>query len=188
MDQLNNSMTDDAKSASPEETPGLDQPPEPAPDAEPTPEEVTAELERQRDEYYDLLLRKSAEFDNYRKRVERERRELVDYAAADLLEQILPIVDGLERALQADAGSDDAGAYRQGVEIIYKQLLDLLRKHRVTPLDTGGVDFDPHVHQAVAHEVSTDHRDGEVIAELRRGYLIGDRLLRAAMVKVAKRE
>ena len=134
------------------------------------------------------MLRKTAEFDNYRKRIERERRELVDYAATDLLEQLLPIVDDMERALQADSGSEGAEAYRAGVEIIQRQLLELLHKHGVKTIQTSGVDFDPHFHQAVAHEVSTDHRDGEVIGEVRRGYLLRDRLLRPAMVRVAKRE
>ena len=74
------------------------------------------------------------------------------------------------------------------MELIYKQLQDLLKKRSVTPIEAVGTDFDPHVHQAVVHEDSTTHRDGEVIAELRRGYRLGDRLLRPAMVKVAKRE
>ena len=135
-----------------------------------------------------LLLRKTAEFDNYRKRVERERRGLLESAGADVLEELLPIVDGLERALEADADGATTAAYKQGVEIIHRQLLELLRKHRVTPMTAVGADFDPHVHQAVAHVPSTSHRDGEITAELRRGYMIGDRLLRPAMVKVAKRE
>ena len=185
-------MTDDVKPASTEETAGLDGPPAHADvaageDTSP-PEPEPSDVERQRDEYHDLLLRKTAEFDNYRKRIERERRELADYAASDLLTQVLPIVDDMERALQADAGGEGAEVYRAGVEIIHGQLLDLLRKHGVTPIQTSGVDFDPHFHQAVAHEVSTDHRDGEVIDEVRRGYLLRDRLLRPAMVRVAKRE
>ena len=148
------------------------------------------EVREQRDEYYDLLLRKTAEFDNYRKRVERERRELLHSAGAEVLEQLLPIIDDLERALDAvtnsDTDSDDA--YLRGFEIIRQQLLDLLSKHRVTPMDVLGADFDPHFHQAVVHEPSATHREGEVTEELRRGYMLGDRLLRPAMVKVAKRE
>ena len=185
-------MTDDARSAPAEDTTGLDatdeatstEADERATDREPS----TADLERERDEYYDMLLRKTAEFDNYRKRIDRERRELLENAGADILVQLLPIIDDLERALEADAESATASAYREGVEIIHRQLLDLLRKHRVTPIVAVGTEFDPHVHQAVVHEPSASHREGEVVAELRRGYMIGDRLLRPAMVKVAKRE
>jgi molecular chaperone GrpE len=144
------------------------------------------ELQRQRDEYYDRLLRKTAEFDNYRKRVERERGQLAETAASDLLEELLPLVDDLERALRAEPGSDGADAYRRGVELIHRQLVDLLRKRGVRTIETLGMDFDPHFHQAVAHEMAEGRREGEVIEEFRRGYMLGDRLLRPAMVKVAK--
>jgi molecular chaperone GrpE len=147
-------------------------------------EEVTA-LRHERDALHDRLLRQAAEFDNFRKRGERERREMVEYAAARLLQELLPIVDDFERALQADAGSG-ADAYRQGLEIIHRQLMDLLRNRGVTPIETVGADFDPHIHQAVDYEEAPDRREGEVVAEFRRGYRLGDRLLRPALVKVAK--
>lgn len=146
-----------------------------------------AELRQERDNLHDQLLRKAADFDNYRKRIDRERRELTELAAQDLLLELLPVLDDFERALATDVPKG-AERYREGVELIYRQLQDLLKKRGVTPLDAVGADFDPHVHQAVVQEASTTHRDGEVIAELRRGYRLGDRLLRAAMVKVAKRE
>jgi molecular chaperone GrpE len=145
-----------------------------------------AELKKQRDDYYDRLLRKTAEFDNYRKRTERERLQLSEAAAADLIEELLPLVDDMERALKADTGSDAADGVRRGVELIYKRLIDTLRKRGVKPIEALGQDFDPHFHQAVAHEPAEGRRDGEVIEEFRRGYLLGDRLLRPAMVKVAK--
>jgi molecular chaperone GrpE len=160
------------------------------------PGETLESVRQQRDEYYDLLLRKTAEFENYRKRVDRERRELSDFASADVLKAVLPLVDDLERALQAAGATDEAAAkdpraavaaYRAGVELIHKQLLDLLRKKGVTPIESVGKDFDPHVHQAVTQEMSADHREGEVMQELARGYKLGDRLLRPAMVKVATR-
>ena len=144
------------------------------------------ELRRQRDEYYDLLLRKSAEFDNYRKRVERERQAVGDAAAASMIEEILPLVDDLDRALQADAGSDATEAYRRGVELIHRQLEDILRKRGVRAIEALGADFDPHYHQAVAHEPAEGRREGEITEEFRRGYMLGDRLLRPSMVKVAK--
>ncbi len=144
------------------------------------------ELQRQRDDYYDRLLRKTAEFDNYRKRIERERQQVTESAAADLIAELLPLVDDLERALRADPGTDGADAYRRGVELIHRQLLELLRKRGVREIDAVGADFDPHFHQAVSHEAAEGRRDGEVIEEFRRGYMLGDRLLRPAMVKVAK--
>ena len=148
---------------------------------------VAAELEeaiRQRDAHYERLLRVTAEFDNYRKRTERERRELIEQAAGDLLGDLLPVVDDLERALAAD--TQDADAYRRGVEIIHKQLLDVMARRGVAPIEAVGADFDPALHQAVVHEPGDGHRDGEVVEELRRGYTLRQRLLRPSMVKVAK--
>ena len=158
-----------------------EQDPQPA-ETQPDPLE---ELRREKDSLQDRLLRTAAEFDNYRKRVERERRELADYMKADVLAEILPILDNFERALQAPAGGD-ADAFRKGIELIHKQMLDLLRKRGVKPIEALGADFDPNFHQAVIHETSPSHREGEVIAELQRGYMLGDKLLRPAMVKVAK--
>ena len=141
-------------------------------------------LQGERDALQDRLLRMAAEFDNYRKRIDRERREQADAAAEALLLDLLPIVDDLERALQAPA-LGDAQAYRSGVELIHKQMVDVLRRRGVTPIDTSGADFDPRFHQAVSHEKSDTHREGQVVEEFRRGYMLGDRLLRPAMVKVA---
>jgi molecular chaperone GrpE len=141
-------------------------------------------LKAERDALQDRLLRTAAEFDNYRKRIDRERREQSESAAASLLAEVLPVVDNLERALQAPSGPEAAG-YRAGVELIHRQLLDLLRKRGVTPIEALGTDFDPRFHQAVSQETSEAHRDGEVMEEMQRGYMLGDRLLRPAMVKVA---
>lgn len=164
-------------------------PPEEAGDAVPPAGDATggddiAAIRRERDEQYQRLLVTTAEFDNYRKRTDRERRERAEYAAVDLLTDLLPIVDDLERALAAE--TEDPEVYRRGVEIIHKQLLDLLDRRGVTPIETVGTDFDPNIHQAVTQEASDSHRDGEVIEELRRGYTLRERLLRAAMVKVAQ--
>jgi molecular chaperone GrpE len=144
-----------------------------------------AALRQERDDYYDRLLRKSAEFDNYRKRVERERREQADQAITDLLLDLLLVVDDFDRALSVDAKADTA-SYRKGVELIYGKLQDLLKKRGVTPIEAVGADFDPNLHEAVVHEPSPGKRDNEVIEELRKGYMIRDRLLRASLVKVAK--
>jgi molecular chaperone GrpE len=152
----------------------------------PSPEvDNIAELQRQRDQYYDLLLRKTAEFDNYRKRIERERQTQAESAAADLLRELLPVVDDLERALKAESG-EGTDSYRRGVELILKRTEDTLKRRGVKPIEALGVDFDPNYHQAVAHEPAEGRRDGEVIEEFSRGYMLGDRLLRPSMVKVAK--
>lgn len=149
----------------------------------------SSELERaieEREALRDRLLRTTAEFDNFRKRVDRERRDSSDRAAESVLSDLLPIVDDLERALAADATSEAAQAYRRGVELIHRQVTDLLTRRGVKPVETVGRDFDPHLHQAVASEAVEGRRDGEILEELRRGYLLGDRLLRPAMVKVAQ--
>jgi molecular chaperone GrpE len=145
-----------------------------------------SELQRQRDEYYDLLLRKSAEFDNFRKRTERDRQMVSDSAAASMIEELLPLMDDLERALKADAGVEGGDAYRRGVELIHQQLGEILRKRGARPIEALGADFDPHYHQAVSYEPAEGRREGEIIEEFRRGYMLGDRLLRPSMVKVAK--
>jgi molecular chaperone GrpE len=154
-----------------------------AADAAPAADPAVDELRRERDALQDRLLRTAADFDNYRKRMDRERRELSEYAANDVLSEMLPVIDNLERALQAAATDDPL---RKGVELIHKQMLDLLRKRNVRPIEATGQMFDPNFHNAVIHEISDEHREGEVIQELQRGYMIGDRLLRPAMVKVAK--
>ena len=156
-----------------------------APDASPTSDaSELGDLQRERDDFKDRWLRKSAEFDNYRKRIERERREQSDQSVVDLLQELLLVVDDFDRALTV--GGDEGGAYRKGVELIHGKLHDILRKYGVRPIEALGVDFDPNVHQAVVHEASPEHREGEVIGELRKGYMMNDRLLRPAMVRVAK--
>jgi molecular chaperone GrpE len=150
------------------------------------PDAALKELQREKETLQDRLLRTAAEFDNYRKRMDRERRELSEYAATDVLLELLPIIDNFERALQASTGAE-AEAFRKGIELIHKQMLDLLKKRGVTTIDSVGANFDPNFHQAVIHEPSDDHREGEVMQELQRGYMLGERLLRPAMVKVAKR-
>jgi len=144
-----------------------------------------ADVQRERDDFYDRLLRKTAEFDNYRKRVERERRAQADEAVINLLRELLLVVDDFDIAVTVDAGEGGA-AYRRGVELIHDKLQDLLAKHGVRPIEAVGAQFDPNIHQAVMHDASPDHPEGEVMGELRKGYMIGDRLLRPSMVKVAK--
>src|SRR5438876_11687543 len=139
-----------------------DEPRTDAPDApaDPISSEIT-DLQHERDDYKDRWLRKTAEFDNYRKRIERERREQGDQAVVDLLQELLLVVDDFDRALTVDAG-EGGESYRKGVELIHAKLNDILRKRGVRPIETLGTDFDPHLHQAVIHESSPNHREGEV--------------------------
>ncbi len=148
-----------------------------------------AALRQERDELRDRLLRQTAEFDNFRKRTERERRELLDHAAGDVLLEILPIIDDIERAIGVASASDEPAviAYGEGLELIRQQCLELLAKFNARPVKAVGAQFDPNVHEAVEQVTSDTHEEGEVIEELRRGYLLKDRLLRAAMVRVATR-
>ena len=161
------------------------EPSEPQQEAAESPDNAASALTRERDELRDRLLRKSAEFDNYRKRIEKERRELSEWAAADVISEVLAVLDDFDLALSTEAPPEAQG-YRTGVELIRRQLGEVLRKRGVTPLETLGTDFDPHLHQAVAYEESPGAREGEVVGELRKGYRLGERLLRPAMVRVAK--
>jgi molecular chaperone GrpE len=163
---------------------------EPAPPKNTALQEDPDQVKKERDDYRDRFLRSVAEFDNYRKRIERERRELAEFVSFEILQDLLPLVDDLERAIAAataEGSTQTVASYRTGVELIYKQLAELLRKRNVTAIEAKGADFDPHIHQAVATEPSETHRDNEVIEDLRRGYRLGERLLRPAMVKVASR-
>ena len=142
-------------------------------------------LQKERDDLYDRLLRKTAEFDNFRKRVERDRKDMIEWAAADVIGELLSIVDDFDRALAAEA-PPEAQAYKSGLELIQRQLAELLKKRGVTTIDALGADFDPHLHQAVAYEEVDGAREGEVVDVMAKGYKLGDRLLRPALVKVAK--
>src|ERR1044071_9533137 len=127
--------------------------------SEPLPPEAAAEMQDERDDYRDKWMRKSAEFDNYRKRVERERREQADQAVTDLLSELLLVVDDFDRALTVEPPEEDAGgdAYRRGVELIQAKLHEVLRKRGARPIEALGTVFDPNLHQAVIHESSPDH-------------------------------
>lgn len=157
----------------------------PAPDASPEATPDTPALQKERDDLFDRLLRKTAEFDNFRKRVERDRKDMIEWAAADAIGDLLPVVDDFDRALAAPA-PPEAQAFRVGFELIQRQMAEVLKKRGVTTIDPLGADFDPHLHQAVAYEEVAGAREGEVVGVMAKGYKLGDRLLRPALVKVAK--
>lgn len=135
-------------------------------------------------ELYDRLLRKAAEAENFRKRVQKEKEEYLHHATADLVRALLPVLDSIERALK-HRESSGAAEFHQGVELIHKQLLEVLGRAGVSPVETAGKLFDPHLHQAVETVEGSGHRDQEIVEELQRGYKFKHRLLRPAIVKVA---
>lgn len=148
-----------------------------------------AELENLKAEnaaYLDRLARMQAEFDNFRKRNAREQQEFREYALTEALKQLLPILDSLDRAAKADAaGVEDM---RNGIELIDRQFHDVLARMGVEPIATQGQKFDPNLHQAVTAVPSSEVEEGGIVEELARGYRLRDRVLRAAMVSVAKAE
>jgi molecular chaperone GrpE len=147
----------------------------------------SAELQKlrgERDALLDRLARMQADFDNARKRATREQQEFREYASADTIKAILPILDSLERALQVSSG--EKSELRSGVELIYKQLLDAFTKLGLRPIPAKGEPFDPRLHEAIEMVDTPDAEDHQILEELQRGYKFKDRLLRPSMVKVAR--
>jgi len=146
--------------------------------------EELAKLRAEKDALYDRLLRKQAELDNFRKRTQREKEDFLQHAKADLIRALLPTLDGFDRALK-QRDSNVPERYYQGLELIYRELWDVLTRAGLTPLETVGKTFDPHLHEAVESIEASEHRDQEIVEELQRGYKLKQRLLRPAAVKVA---
>lgn len=144
--------------------------------------EVT-KLKAERDALVDRLARAQADFDNARKRASREQQEYRDYALSDTVKSLLPVLDSFDRALEHNA---EASEFRSGIELINKQLHDVLTKLGLRPIPAKGEPFDPHLHQAVEMVDTTEVEDHHVLDELQRGYKLKDRLLRPAMVRVAR--
>ncbi len=138
-------------------------------------------LKAERDQLVERLARLQAEFENARKRAERERAEYRDFAAASVVEQFLPVLDNFELALKASGSTEQL---RSGVELIVKQMEDVLRQMQVTPVPTVGEPFDPRHHEALGSVERVDMPDQHVAEEIRRGYKIREKLLRPAMVRV----
>ncbi len=152
--------------------------------------ELTAKLEaaeQEAGENYDRFLRISAEFENYKKRKERESADFRKYANETLVKELLPVVDNLERAMETQGDHEDAvHSVLEGVDMTLKEIFKVLEKFAVKAVDAVGNEFDPTYHQAVMQEASDTHPDNTVIKEFQKGYTIHDRLLRPAMVVVAK--
>jgi molecular chaperone GrpE len=149
-------------------------------------------VEAARAELQETLARRQADFENYRKRIERERGETYNRVVGDVVNKLLPVLDNLRRALDAEAlmeaaESDEFRHFLHGVELIDKQLQDVLEGLGLQPVEAVGQPFDPHIHEAVATEPSADYEPDTVTQELVRGYRLGEKLLRPAIVKVAVR-
>lgn len=156
-------------------------------------EEELAKAKIEHQSLRDLLLRRQAEFENFRKRMERERAETYQRVLGEIVNQLLPVIDNLRRALEAErsAAAQESEEFRHflaGVELISKQLDGILENFGIKPVAAVGQPFDPHFHEAVATEPTDEVEPNTVVEELVRGYLLGDKLLRPAMVKVATRE
>ncbi len=155
--------------------------------------EIIAELEasakkaqEEAKENYDRLLRVSADFENYKKRVAREKAELIRYGNEELIKELLPVIDNLERALDHASGEGEKEGVIEGVEMTITQFTQTLQRLGVTPISTVGERFDPNIHEAVMEQPTGEFDPGCVVSELQKGYLLNERLLRPAKVVVAK--
>ncbi|PKM83056.1 MAG: nucleotide exchange factor GrpE [Firmicutes bacterium HGW-Firmicutes-14] len=148
-------------------------------------QEEIRKYEARAEEYLQLLQRVQADFDNYRRRSVQEREEAARYCSMRLAGNLLPVLDNFERALKSSG--DDVKQLREGVELIYRQFKDTLEKEGVRSMEAVGSEFDPNLHEAVMQEPSEEHDDNTVIEEFQKGYMLADRVIRPAMVKVAKK-
>jgi molecular chaperone GrpE len=142
---------------------------------------LQADLER----FRDLALRSQADFENYRKRSIREREDAVKFANFSLVEKLVPVLDSFDLGLQAAKANEAAAPIVSGMEMVRRQLEDVLHQFGVEALDATGHPFDPNLHEAVAQEASEDVPEGSVVRQLRKGYRLRDRLVRAALVVVS---
>ena len=153
-------------------------------------EELKAKLEqteKEKQDLYDRLLRTTADFDNFRKRVSREKDELIRYGNEKIARELLPVIDNFERALQQAENSTDNKALREGIEMILKQFIAVLEKFGVKDFTSVGQQFDPNKHEAMVHQESSEHEENSVLSEFQKGYYLHDKLLRPSLVAVAKK-
>ena len=146
-------------------------------------------LKKERDSLYDRLLRKQAEFENYKKRMEREKSEFMQFASSELIKELLNALDSFDLALRNAAAEGKGGEKTlRGLELIYKQLQDTLARFGLKPIESKGKRFDPNFHQAVSTQATKEVEENTVIEEMRKGYTLNGRLLRPAMVTVSVKE
>jgi len=152
-------------------------------------EELVKELEKTKEEAaenYDKYLRTSAELENYKRRAIKERADAINYGNERLIKDILPIVDGLERALDHACNSEDFDAFVEGLRLIYDKLLVSLEKHGVERIDAAGKDFDPNFHEAMLQVETEEYENNKIVEELEKGYLLNGRLLRPVKAAISK--
>ena len=142
------------------------------------------EKEKEAAANYDKYLRTVADLENYKKRAIREKSDIIKYGNEELIKDILPFVDSLDRALEHDTG--DVQAFKDGIALIQEQLLNCLKKHGVERIETAGMNFDPNFHEALMQMESDQHEDNKIVSEMERGYLLNGRLLRPSKVCVCK--
>ncbi|HAL56040.1 MAG TPA: nucleotide exchange factor GrpE [Bacteroidetes bacterium] len=143
------------------------------------------EAEKQVEQYKDLLLRKAAEFDNYKKRVDNEAATVLKFARVDLISDLLPIVDDFERSLKLGKDRKESESFSKGVELIYQKLIRFLESHGLKAMETVGKEFDVHYHDALLQIQRTDVPPHTVVEEVEKGYLLDDRVIRHAKVVVS---
>ncbi|HEX6306250.1 MAG TPA: nucleotide exchange factor GrpE [Anaerolineales bacterium] len=144
------------------------------------------EIRLKSEEYLEGWQRARAEFANFRKRVERDREQTHQVAAGNIMRSFLEVLDDLKRALKNRPQEGEGAVWAGGIELIYRKFLKILESQGVKPMQAEGELFDPNLHEAITHEESPDHESGEIIEVVQTGYLIGDRVLRPALVRVAK--
>ncbi|PLR93808.1 nucleotide exchange factor GrpE [Bacillus sp. T33-2] len=145
-----------------------------------------AELEQKLEEADNRYLRLQADFDNFRRRSRLDLEASAKYRAQSLVTDLLPAIDNFERALKMEADSEQAKSLLQGMEMVYRSLLDALKKEGIEPIDAVGKEFDPHMHQAVMQVEDENHESNIVIEEFQKGYMLKDRVIRPSMVKVSQ--
>jgi molecular chaperone GrpE len=144
------------------------------------------ELEKKANEYLDGWQRSRAEFANYKKRIEREQAQAYQAAAGNIIKKFLEVADDLERALKNRPQDKEGAEWANGIELIYRKLLAIMEAEGVKVMDVSGQTFDPNLHEAISHEEVEGYSEGEIIEVVKQGYLLGDRVLRPALVRVAR--
>ncbi|WP_322924499.1 nucleotide exchange factor GrpE [Paenibacillus campi] len=158
--------------------------------AEPATEQVVSQAELDRvqahaEEQTQRLLRAQADFDNFRRRTQKEKEELAKYASAQLITELIPVIDNFERAMATKPDHPELESFGKGVDMIFRQLSDVLKNAGLTTMETVGQPFNPEFHQAVMQVESDEYEEGIVVEELQKGYVLKDKVLRPAMVKVS---
>jgi molecular chaperone GrpE len=154
-----------------------------------TTETLSAELEKTRAqslEYFEGWQRERADFTNYKKRIERDQIQMAQAVNGNIIKKYLVVMDDLERALKARPTEGDGAKWAEGIDLVYRKFQTILENENIKRIPADAADFDPNLHEAISHEESPDHESGQVIEVLQQGYMIGDRVLRPALVRVAK--